>query len=172
MGFQRTKADSEVWMRRAGDLYEYLGVWVDDLAIVSKDPEAITKTLMETYKFHLKGVGPLEHHLGCDYVRNSDGTLSYTPKKYITRMLENYGKLFELPKGKPPTPLEKNDHPELDDSAYCTDTERGLYWSIIGSLQWLISLGRFDIQCATMTLAGFRTLPRIGHLQRAKRVMN
>jgi hypothetical protein len=87
-------------------------------------------------------------------------------------MLENYSKLFELPKGKPPTPLEKNDHPELDDTAYCTDNERGLYWSIIGSLQWLISLGRFDIQCATMTLAGFRTLPRAGHLQRAKRVMN
>ena len=48
MGFQRTKADSEVWMRRTNDLYEYLGAWVDDLAIVSKDPEAITKTLMET----------------------------------------------------------------------------------------------------------------------------
>ena len=42
--------------------------------------------------------------------------------------------------------------------------------SLIGVLQWTISLGRFDIATAVMTMSGFRTAPRVGHLERLKRV--
>ena len=99
-------------MRCISDLYKYLSVWVDDLAIVSKDPKlSAIKTPVVTYKFYLKGaVGPLEHHLRCDYVRDINWTVPYTPKKYnthCTRILKNYGKPFEQPKGKPLTPLKK-----------------------------------------------------------------
>jgi len=41
---------------------------------------------------------------------------------------------------------------------------------MIGALQWLISLGRFDIACAAMTMSRFRAAPRIGHLERLKRI--
>ena len=41
---------------------------------------------------------------------------------------------------------------------------------MIGSLQWAVSLGRFDISTAVMTLSSFRSLPRQGHLQRSKRL--
>ncbi len=37
-------------------------------------------------------------------------------------------------------------------------------------MQWAVTLGRIDIYCATVSLAGFRAMPRIGHLKRAKRV--
>jgi hypothetical protein len=39
-------------------------------------------------------------------------------------------------------------------------------------LQWAVSLGRFDITTAVMTLSSFRALPREGHLKRAKRVVS
>jgi hypothetical protein len=42
--------------------------------------------------------------------------------------------------------------------------------SLIGAMQWTVSIGRMDITTANMTLSGFRTAPRIGHLERAKRV--
>jgi hypothetical protein len=45
-----------------------------------------------------------------------------------------------------------------------------VYQSIIGSLQWEISLGCFDIQTATMTMSRFRTVPKKGHLERLKRM--
>ena len=35
MGFEPCKAEPDIWMRRKGDLCEYVGVYVDDLAIVS-----------------------------------------------------------------------------------------------------------------------------------------
>ena len=41
---------------------------------------------------------------------------------------------------------------------------------LIGSLQWAVSLGRLDIATAVMTLSSFRAAPRVGHLERAKRV--
>ena len=37
-------------------------------------------------------------------------------------------------------------------------------------MQWAVSLGRFDIQTATMTMSRFRVAPRKGHLERFKRI--
>jgi hypothetical protein len=41
-------------------------MYLDDLAISSKDPKAITDTLMNKYNFKLKGTGEIEYHLGND----------------------------------------------------------------------------------------------------------
>ena len=45
-----------------------------------------------------------------------------------------------------------------------------MYQSMIGCLQWAISLGWFDIHTATMTMSRFRAAPRNGHLDRLKRM--
>ena len=52
----------------------------------------------------------------------------------------------------------------------CTSEQIGQYQSIIGDLQWAVSLGRIDIYCATITLGSYRASPRIGHLEISKRV--
>jgi hypothetical protein len=39
-------------------------------------------------------------------------------------------------------------------------------------MQWAVAIGRIDITTATMTLSGYRALPRKGHLERAKRVVS
>jgi hypothetical protein len=86
-------------------------------------------------------------------------------------MLDNYERMFgEKPRLNVYSPLEKGDHPETDDSKILDERGTQQYQSIIGSLQWSISLGRLDICTAVMTLSGFRSLPRRGHLDRAKRV--
>ena len=87
MGFTPSKAESDIWMRDAGDHYEYIAVYVDDLMIASKDPNAIINDLMaKPHSFKLKGTGPVTFHLGCDYFRDEDGTLCVGPRKYIERM--------------------------------------------------------------------------------------
>ena len=42
--------------------------------------------------------------------------------------------------------------------------------SLVGSLQWALSLGRIDIGAAVMTMSRFRVNPRKGHLERLKRI--
>ena len=171
-GFSPCKAEPDIWMRPNGDVYEYIAVYVDDLAIAMLRPKEFTQLLIDKYKFKLKGTGPISFHLGCDFVRDDHGVLCLKPRKYIDRMVASYEQMFgEKPSTKVTSPLEKNDHPELDDSELCDAEEVRQFQSVVGSLQWAISLGRIDITTAVMTLSRFRSMPRKGHLARAKRVV-
>jgi hypothetical protein len=171
LGFEPCKAEPDIWMRRNDDVYEYVAVYVDDLAIAMKDPQRFVDVLTEKHKFKLKGTGSISFHLGCDFFRDDDGTLCMAPRKYIEKMVSNYEMIFgEKPKLNVNSPLEKGDHPEIDTSEILDSQGTQQYQSLIGSLQWAVSLGRLDIATATMTLSSFRAVPRRGHLDRAKRV--
>ena len=172
MGFEPSKGEPDIWMRRQGDLYEYIAVHVDDLCCASLDPKAITDTLTEKYGFKLKGTGPIEHHLGMGFNRNIRGDLCISPQRYIEKMVESYKRMFgEKPPSKSKSPLESNDHPEIDTSEFLDDEDTQKYMSLIGSMQWAVSIGRFDIHVHVMTMSSFRTAPRRGHLERAKRMV-
>jgi hypothetical protein len=170
MGFERSKAEPDIWMREKDGLYEYIGVYVDDLMIVSKEPKLIVASLKDDHKFKLKGSGAVTFHLGCDYFRDEDGVLCYAPKKYIEQMMDTYFRNYgKLPK-EYSSPLEHGDHPELDDSELLDMEQTQLYQSLIGQMQWIIQLGRMDITTHVMTLSRFRAAPREGHLKRVHRI--
>jgi hypothetical protein len=57
-------------MRENSGVYEYIAVYVDDIAVAAHDPEHIMCQLKETHKYKLKGVGPLDYHLGCMFKRD------------------------------------------------------------------------------------------------------
>ena len=171
LNFFACKAEPDIWMRKSGKVYEYVAVYVDDLAIAMKDPKEFISILEGKYKFKTKGSGPLSFHLGMNFNRDDDGTLCITSLKYIEKMIGNYEKIFgESPKQNVTSPLEKGDHPELDDSELLDAKGIEIYQSMIGALQWAVTIGRFDINTAVMTLSGFRVAPRRGHLDRAKRI--
>jgi hypothetical protein len=172
MGFRPSKAEEDIWMRDMGDNYEYLASYVDALAIASRNPQAIIDALEGApNNFKLKGTGVMEFHLGCDFFRDESGTLCVGPRKYIKRMVHQYEALFgEKPSHKVTSPLEKNDHPELDISTLLDNDGISKYQSLIGVLQWAITLGRFDVATAVMTMSGFRVAPRQGHLERVQRI--
>ena len=157
IGFTSSKADPCIWMRENKNLkwYEYLATYVDDLCIVAQDPAKIIQTLKE----------------GADYTRDKDKTLVCQPKKYIDRLIDCYHSMF---KQDPPKnmrkPLDKNDHPELDDTELLTGEFIQHYLTMIGQLQWLVTLGRFDIHAQVTTMSRFRSTPRKGHLERIQRV--
>jgi hypothetical protein len=43
--------------------------------------------------------------------------------------------------------LESNEHPEIDSSEFLGEDNIQKYQSLIGAMQWAISIGRFDIAC-------------------------
>ena len=81
--------------------YEYIAAYVDDLAICMKDPKSFCDTLKEKYKLKLKGVGPINYHLGCGYTRDEDGTLVADPRKYVEKCLNHTKKLLEKNQRRP-----------------------------------------------------------------------
>jgi hypothetical protein len=44
------------------------------------------------------------------------------------------------------------------------------FQSLIGAMQWAVSIRRLDIVTAVMSLSSFRAIPRRGHLERAKKI--
>jgi hypothetical protein len=171
LGFTPCKAEPDIWMRKNTDRYEYIAVYVDDLALALTDPKSFVATLENKYNFKLKGTGPISYHLGMDFYRDEDGTLCIAPRKYIEKMISSYERMFgQAPKQNVSSPIEKGDHPELDETNILDDDGIKKYQSLIGALQWVITIGRFDVNTSVMTLSGFRAAPRVGHMDRVKRI--
>jgi hypothetical protein len=55
-------------------------------------------------------------------------------------------------------------------SELCTTEQVTQYQSMIRSLQWIVTIGKFDIHTAVMTMSRFRIAPRVGHLERLRRI--
>ena len=62
MNFTPSKVDADLWYRDAGDHYEYIAVYVDDIMVFSRRAAAIMEEIQEKYK--MKGVGKPEIYLG------------------------------------------------------------------------------------------------------------
>ena len=83
-------------------------------------------------------------------------------------MIDYYFRMFRCKPKDYTSPLKKDNNPKLDTSEKLDEYEIRIYKYFIGSLQWNISLGRKDIGTAVMTLSGFCSNPRRGHLERTK----
>ena len=143
------------------------------LAIASKDPAEIIRSLTEKRKFKLKGAGPIKFHLGCDFFRDKEGALRFTPHKCIDKMVASCKRMFgtHQPKTTKITPpLEKGDHPAIDNSDVLDDKGTEQHQLLIGQLQQATCLGRFDIAVAIMAMSGFRSAPREGHLLQVRQI--
>ena len=141
MGFTSCKTEPDIWMRKSGDLWEYVAVYVDDLAFVVQNPEEFIKKLENNYKHKLKGTGSISFHFGCDFFRDKNGTLYMASRKYIDRMIDDYKNICnEKPPSNYKSPLEKRDHPELDNTGLLDPSEVPKK-SII---DWLYSVGYFS----------------------------
>ena len=65
--------------------------------------------------------------------------------------------------------LQKGDHTKLGTSEYLDSDGMQQYQSMIGTIQWTVSLGRLDMNDVVMTVASFRAEPRQVHLKSCKR---
>ena len=79
LNFRPWLADPCVWLREMKNKYDYIAIYVDDLLIASDEPHKIIQDLKENFKLKIKGDGPLEYHLDCDYKLDKDGTLMAQP---------------------------------------------------------------------------------------------
>ena len=89
------KNKPDVLMQRYGDLYKYVSIFVEHLAIAMVDSEAFFQTLCKKYYLKLEGIGPLFFHLRCNIYRDDNETSRLASKKYIERMVDNYESIFD-----------------------------------------------------------------------------
>ena len=83
---------------------------------------------------------------------------------YIGNLIENSKNMLSMKYTSYNNPFDSNYHPEQDTSSLCLPQEQAYYCSLIGSANWCVTLGRYDIAYATSTLAQYSIAPRTGHL--------
>jgi hypothetical protein len=120
-------------MRLNGDLYEYVATYVDDLCLGMLDPKSFTDTLQKKYNFKLKGTGPIDFHLGQSFSWNDDGEMEISAKHYVDKMIDTYVQLYGEKPRNASSPLEQNDHLEMDDSPFLGQDETQQFQSLIGA---------------------------------------
>jgi hypothetical protein len=167
-GFSPCKAEPDIRMRLNGDLYEYVAMYVDDLCLGMLDLKSFTDTLQKKYNFNLKGMGPIDFHLGQSFSWIEDGEMEISAKCYVDKMMDTYVQLYGEKPRKASSPLEQNDHPEMDNSPFLGQDETQQFQSLIGAMRLAVSIGRLDIATAVMSLSCFCAMARRGHLERAK----
>ncbi len=119
-----------------------------------RDTHAFVTVLQDKHHFKLKDPGLISFHLGCGFERDANGILRMSPQGYIERLMDQYMQMFcSKPKTVVTSPIEKNDHPELDDSEFLDNDGIQEYQPLIGFLQRAVSLGRMDITTGVMTFS-------------------
>jgi hypothetical protein len=99
------------------------------------------------------------------FFQEKDGILCYGPRKYFTKMLGQFKNIIHHHWRKWIT--LKYAHQM---SWMMKESKNTKQWLVPFNGQWAVSLGRNDIQTATMTMSPFRAVPRQGHLDRLKRM--
>jgi hypothetical protein len=59
LGLLPCKSDTDIWMQKNWDMYDYDAVYVDDLAIGMKDTKELIHFLQTVHGFKTKGSGPI-----------------------------------------------------------------------------------------------------------------
>jgi len=175
LGFVPSKADSDLWMRDAGDHYEYVAKYIDDILIIAKNPLDILNEMKKPKgPYEFKGVGSPEYYLGGDIKISYDGDsikdLVTSAKTYIGRICGKVEETMGWKLRRFMSPMDTNYHPEIDDSDFLIGKDISAYRMMVGSLNWLITLGRYDIHYATGSLARHMMIPREGHLHAMRRI--
>ena len=77
MDFKPSRADPDTWIKypKDGSHYEYIVVYIDDLAIYMEDPKSFYEKLRE--------IAPLNYHLGCGYTRDEDNPTNTVSKHWM-----------------------------------------------------------------------------------------
>jgi hypothetical protein len=176
-------ADPDVWMkpntRHDGLKYwEYVLVYVDDVLVLSHDPQSIMDMLAKKYTLKAGSVRAPKEYLGSDIKKFTIPEDETNPSKecwamssdtYVKRSIADVERALEeigqRLRSKVTTPLSSSYRPELDATPELDDRRANYYQGLIGVLRWIVELGRIDIMVAVAMLSRYLANPREGHLE-------
>ena len=182
MGFVPTIADPDVYRRANAKengfkYYEYLLVYVDDVLIISHNPNVHLEAIQAQYELNPASIGPPNRYLGADVkrvTRPGDPTgreyWAFSANTYVKNAVRNVKLLLQADgrnlKSTAKSPFSSTTYrPETDTTDECDDDGASRYAQLIGVLRWAVELGRLDIYTEVSLLSQHLALPRVGHLE-------
>lgn len=149
-------------------------VYVDDLLVVSHDPDAVLEVVQQS--FELKGgkgevpttylgatISKVDFQDGSSYWAMSPEQYLKNAVKVVEDMLAKDGQRLKGRSVK--TPLPADYRPELDNSEELGPELASRYLQLIGIARWAIELGALDFYLEVALMSHHQALPRKGHLE-------
>ena len=105
--------------------------------------------------YMLKGVGEPEYYLGgnVDLLdntwRDDNVSLALSARTYVKNVMERFETIFGSELKLQKAPMSDAYHPETDDTPLLDARGAALYHGLVGSANWAVTLGCFNIQYAT-----------------------
>ncbi|KAJ4772132.1 polyprotein [Rhynchospora pubera] len=164
-GFERSKSEPNLYVKKEGDKLPVLCLYVDDMIYFGTD-EGLVEQFKNNMKkqFEMTDLGLLHYFLGLE-VKQLPGKIFLSQKKYASDMLCKFG----MQGCKPcPTPMNKNEKLLKEDGSGAADSAK--YRSLVGCLIYLTHT-RPDISYAVGVISRFMQTPTNHHYGAAKRVL-
>ena len=153
--------------------WELLWLYVDDVLCISTDPKSVLEKEIGKYWTLKSGsLGPPTIYQGNKVskvtLENKVTTLSFSSSQYIQNAIKNVEIYSQKSNWElslyAPSLFITGYWPETDTSPILCWTKASYYQSMMGTLRWIVELGRIDIICEASMMASMMTMPRKGHL--------
>ncbi len=178
LGFSSSRADPDVWLRLSKqstgeEYYKYVLLYVNNVLVISKNAGTVLqKEVGQHFVLREESIGPLSQFLGgklCEVtLENGTKAWAFGSCQYVQAAVRNVedhlAKTGEKLPYKAPTPLSSRYCLEIDVSPELGDTDSSYFHSLAGVLQWIVELGRVDIDVEVSMMSSHLALPWAGHL--------
>ncbi|CAI7915833.1 unnamed protein product [Closterium sp. NIES-54] len=151
-GFKKSECDHSLFLLQEKEQFLMLLVYVDDILLFSKSSAMIERVEeMLEMQFEFSKMGDVKYYLGMHVERDLDkGVLRLHQRKYCEGLAEKYGLQDG---GKPATPLPSGFTVEPCADEEVGESDRKLFHSMVGALNYAANHTRPDIAFATSRLA-------------------
>ncbi|CAI7876077.1 unnamed protein product [Closterium sp. NIES-53] len=170
-GFKKSECDQSLFLLQEKEQFLMLLVYVDDILLFSKSSAMIehVEEMLEM-QFKCSKMGDVKYYLGMHVERDLDkGVLRLHQRKYCEGLAEKHGLQDG---GKPATPLPSGFSVEpCADEEVVGESDRKLFHSMVGELNYAANHTRPDIAFATSRLASEVSRPSHEQLEAAKRLV-
>ena len=173
IGFKQSLNDPALYWRAGDDGTSFILVYVDDfLVFISKSSPHIPKIKGAlTEEFKMKDLGEVKSFLGIEITRNHlEYTITLSQKGYIKGVIERFGLIDAKPCWMPMVNTRPKGLTKKEDSKEF-NPRKELYWSIVGSLMYLIIATRPDLASLVGIVSRYLSNPTEEHLTAVKRIL-
>jgi hypothetical protein len=170
-GFTKVLVDSCVWIKNIREDICIVGIYVDDLLLISRSTNTMRKLKkMFMSEFKCKDLGEVHYLLGLKITRNRiERQLFISQETYTKSVLEKF-RMSACNKCDTPcdtnVQLSKSQSPDKPDEQMQKE-----YRAIIGSLMYLMTGTRPDIAYAVQSVSRYLNCPGEAHMKAAKRIL-
>ena len=177
IGYSPTKVDPCLYIRREGEDYMWVIIWVDDILMVGdlRMRQELRAKLMKKFQMSKKVDNKPTELLGMEVqYEQAAGVMELTQSKYTLEVYRNYrDEDVKVRAAKSPmlesTKLTKQDAPQTDEDAKYMKAKD--YRGVVGSLLYLQMCTRPDIAFAVKELSRFLDCPGLKHWSAAQHLL-